>query len=193
MRNAVNVSAVVALLAIGGLVAWKTGAVGRLMDSSHGAIATCEATLLKQLRSPSSYKRISAEYVPAGALSLADYAAYLRTQGCPGSEFGTDICSDTNEFTIAYAAGRDYEKGDFEKLVRKPTKKAKADYIKFLHQRYLKWPAEQQETAFVNISHDAANAYGTPIRSTHICRFGPRGSGDYQANDMFMPVADAAE
>jgi hypothetical protein len=128
-----------------------------------------------------------------GPLSLEEYAAYHRTKGCPASEFGNDICSQTLEFTIAYAAGRDYQKGDFEKLLRKPTKKAKADYIKFLYERYLKSPAEQQETAFVNISYDAANAYGTPLRSTDICRFGPRGSGEYGANDMFMALADAVE
>jgi hypothetical protein len=67
MKKSVVVSALVGMLAITGLFAWKSGTIEKLMDTSHGAIATCEATLLKQLRSPSTYNRISVEYVPAGA------------------------------------------------------------------------------------------------------------------------------
>ncbi|HEV2126462.1 MAG TPA: hypothetical protein VGW38_27200, partial [Chloroflexota bacterium] len=169
-----------------GLLAWQTGAVDKLTDQSHGAIAACEESLLQSLRSPSTYERVAAEYTPADPLSYEDYVSYMETRRCPASPFGYDSCVETNRLLNGIASTMDWENPGSTEQVRKPSKKAREAYYRWLHERYGSWPVAEQRTAFVSIEYDAANAFNAPLRSTHVCRFGPiRSDQRFETGDLF--------
>lgn len=160
-----------------------------VLDDSDGAIVACEEGLKKQLRAPATYKRISAEYTPARPLTFDDFVDYQETKGCPMNEsLSVEFCEKVmNDGMLKAGSTRDWTKPGDMTEVRPYSRKAREDFIRHLYARSQANPIDQQQTAFVELEYDAANAYNAPIRSRHICRFGPKGPDGFTVQDMFQP------
>lgn len=155
-----------------------------MTDESHGALAACEEVVKTSLRSPSTYQRISAEFTLGQPLTFEEYVSYQETKGCPQAQTDPRECL-ANNLALGYGATVDFTHPSSTKQVRPFSRAARTAYLRHLFGRYQARPPEQQETAFVQIEYDAVNAYNAPIRSTHICRFGPRMGERYSSGDMF--------
>ncbi len=139
----------------------------------------------KTLMAPSTYKRVGAEYTEASPLTFAEFVDYQETKGCPMADFGRDACIMGNEGALKYGSTVDWTKPGAMDRIRPYSGKNREKYLKHLFEEYERKPESERQTAFVKIEYDAVNAYNAPLRSTHICRFGPRGGGDYRKEDMF--------
>jgi hypothetical protein len=177
--------AAIALLSFAGGVAWKAGLAEEITDNSFGAIAICEDGIKGSLSSPSSYRRISAKFTPAGPLQFREYVAYRETKGVPMSDPSTGR-ADSNMAAIAYGTRSDWEHDRSDVFVRKYSVPARERYLKFQYDRYTKQPAEDQATGYVELSYDAANAFNAVNRNTLVCRFGPKNQGRFTERDMFF-------
>lgn len=161
-------------------------------DGSRGAVAACEKALIAGLRSPSSYKRISAEFTQAGPLTRQEYAAFIETSGCAlKSKFDYEACIDGARLTAAYAAGKILEDSGVANPTQKQRDRAREQWFAQVYELNQKRPAEELQTGFAKIEYDADNGFGASVRETQICRFGPlRGAKAYSDREMFNSQGD---
>ena len=166
-----------AALSVG--AAWKTGFIDRLIDKSHGAIAACEVETMKSLRSPSTYKRVWADYTTAPPLGWKESAKLRQTQCEPD-------CTEADRFFNAYANKMDK---DIERKIRR------GERLNELEQsitdrrgeldRLISANAPEVQTAVVTLEYDAQNAFGSPVRSFAMCRFSAIGEdGRFESHDI---------
>ena len=177
-----------------GFLALKTNALDRVLDSSSGAIPACEEALLQNLKSPSSYNRIKAEFYPQPALSPQQFRQYQFTHGCTVDKlgFGLKNCIDAQAYYLQTADELETQRPDGTKMKGRERR----DAIK------LKWDRDYRTykevwgkngTATVAIEYDADNAYGSALRSKYICEFGKRSTDDhFSAGDIYDPYTNIA-
>lgn len=195
------IGAVGALAVAGGTVAWYSGWADRLLDQSNGAIAACEQLLVNELKAPSTYKRTQVRFIPAPPLTEAQATAYFASKGCPADATSLDSCLHLQQISQGYLAnvalaGKltddpasfvDLPTVDRRKFSRKEVKVAEEKAKQWQLRNLNRGKADGGSTAYVSIQYDAANAFGTPIRSEKICHFGPRWKDrSWTAEDTFI-------
>jgi hypothetical protein len=154
-------------------------------DGSSGAIEACERVLLPKLKAPSTYKRVEAQFFERAPFSYDEYQRYQLTQFC-GVDDSVGPCTDANELMVTMGAK---ELGD-KRGIGKPTKaQVKAMRKLYWEQAYKAYSSRTEETkrpATVIIKYDAANAFGTPLRQTEVCNFGPRIGKRFTPSDLYI-------
>lgn len=163
--------------------AWKSSALDSFLDDSSGAIPACEEALQKILKSPSSYKRIKADYLAEPILDKDSYRKYELTKGCAASDFGDAICIQANA----------YQEEAFNKLLAADKSgSAEGRRVSVWEERYNKYKETYgpDGSAIVVIEYDADNSYGSALRDKYICSFGRKSGDRFSTSEIYLPDAD---
>jgi hypothetical protein len=190
MRWPIITGGVFAVAAVTAFAGWRSGYAEQLTDTSHGGITACEEALLSNLKAPSTYKRIAASFREESPLTMQQFREYTITGYC-GPDGGWRPCGDLGKGIISYGAKQiALSKG----IKGHPSPKQK------IEMRHLYWEkiyaiyqqnAREHPPGIVELTYDAEDAYGTPLRSTLVCRFGIRSPDGYSPHDMYGdPNAD---
>ena len=185
--------AAVALLA-GTAIMIDTGSLRLPGSDPLGAASVCEKSLLQELRSPSSYKRVSVDTKFLQPLSYSEFLAQQLTSSCD-SNTRADVCRIAAKLGIDYVATdvASRKQIGIAELKAKSRKEKHDQALTAFYEENKRLPLAQQRTAQVTLVYDAANSYNALLRDTKVCRFGPiKGRSSYTADDMFDPTANVA-
>ena len=157
-----------------------------------GAIAVCEGVLQNELRSPSTYKRVSAKFTLLPPLTFREYLAYNLTANC-GLHPDQDSCTRSKQLSLSYVAtDKEVQKQTGVKITTRNLYKARDQAQSFFFKVYEQQPLAEKQTGMVEIVYDAVNAYNAPIRGTKVCRLGQINHDDkkYHEDNVFDPEVD---
>lgn len=169
--------------------AWHMGWIDKLTDQSNGAAEACEKLLIANLRSPSTYKRISRAFHLREPFSLDEFKRYSLTKYC-GTGDVWQPCTETNKIYVSYGAKLLGDERGYGRPTAKQREDMRALYWANAYKSYQARPAERKLPATVIVTYDADNAYGTPVRNTEICNFGPRTGKAFGSGDMYESAVD---
>lgn len=158
-------------------------------DNSHGAIGVCEEVLLEKLKAPATYKRISADFYNREPFSRSEFQQYTITKFC-GVGAEVSPCTDVNKLMVTMGAKDLGDKRGIGKPTRAQVKSMRKLYWDQAFASYQGRSSEQKAPSTAIIKYDAANAFGTPIRATEVCTFGPRGGDKFDPTDLYDVSAD---
>jgi hypothetical protein len=152
-------------------------------DISHGAIEICEKLLFENLKSPSSYKRISVEYIERLPFSYEEFQKYTIARYCLVSE-SLVPCAGINKAYVGFRAKGLGEERGLNNMSREQATEMRKLYWQQEYDRYRE-DKNQRRPALVSIEYDAENSFGTALRGLETCGFGPRRGEKYSTSDLY--------
>ena len=93
-------------------------------------------------------------------------------------------CTDVNKLMVTMGAKDLGDKRGIGKPTRAQVKSMRKLYWDQAFASYQGRSSEQKAPSTAIIKYDAANAFGTPIRATEVCTFGPRGGDKFDPTSM---------
>lgn len=163
-------------------------------DNSHGAIGVCEEALLEKLKAPATYQRVTADFFEKQPFSRTEFQEYTITKFC-GVGAEVSPCTEVNNLMVTMGAKDLGDKRGLGIPTRAQVRAMRKLYWDQAFAGYQARPIDFKRPSTVIIKYDADNSFGTPIRGSEVCTFGPRYGDKLTASDLYDASAapNAAE